>query len=387
MKRSLVVSILAVIILAFLVSACTPEETGTISFSSPYWGQIIQDDFLEDSPSIPLVVGSTYQTDKVVHFLVNNEEPFDCSVKANVVDQICSSVVLTEAGEYTIRAEVELLDGTVSISEVVFRWDPQETGTILITSPSMDEVVRDGYLGIPSQSISVLISSTFRRDKLVQYTVGGQTETVSCLVKANVVDQECPPVILTESGEYIITAEVTLRDGSISTKQVWFKWLPFSRLDKTMYLWSFNDSPVGGYLLAYVAVILLVSLLVFFITKDWVPVLVWNSVVTAIVVATLFFLPSAGPAVSTNCWLVPLLIIIGSIAVAMRRYPRPTLVAHRDDGSQIRYLSRPRNKRADKKIVINVKDINAELRVDEKFLKKAGGNDGPGTVNQTVDND
>ncbi|KKT49608.1 MAG: hypothetical protein UW41_C0004G0029 [Candidatus Collierbacteria bacterium GW2011_GWC2_44_18] len=358
MKRSFVLFLLAVFILAVILSGCVPSETGTISFTTPTFGQIIQEDFLEESPSIPLVVSSTYLTDKVVHFLINNQESYDCLVKANAVNQVCQSIPLKVPGEYIVIAEVDLQDGSVVTSEVRFDWIPEETGTILFTSPSPDEVIRDGYRGISSQNISVKMSSTFRRDKLIRYTVGGQTEAVSCLVKANAVDQECPPVTLTESGEYTITASTELINGSFTTRRVTFSWEPYTSLDRIMIEIGWSDSPVRGYLISFGILVFIITMITSLITKDRARVSVAGTIVTAISILALCFLPTPGLAVSLSCWLVPLLVVLGSVAFWLVRHPRPVLViGGLEDGSQLIYSTRPRRGEPRKTIFIDERTV------------------------------
>ena len=352
MKRFRFIVLLAIIILA--LTSCIPGEMGTILFTSPSFGQIISDDFLEDSPTIPLVVSSTFQIDKAVQFSVNKQESFSCLVKANAIDQECPPVTLTVPGEYTITAETILLDGTITTSEVQFSWIPQETGTILFISPILNEVIRDGYRGIPSQDISVRMSSTFRRDKIVRYGVDVHAKDAFCLVKANAIDQECPPVTLTVPGEYTITAETDLLNGSVDSSNVSFKWEPYTNLDRIMIEIGWSNDPIRGYLVAFGILVFIITAITGLITKDRAKIALSGTIVVAASILAACFLPTPGLATSISCWLVPFLMVIGSMAYWWIRYPRPALVIDGlEDGSQLIYSSRPRRGEPKKTIFID----------------------------------
>jgi len=370
MKRFRFIVLLAIIILA--LTSCIPGEMGTILFTSPSFGQIISDDFLEDSPTIPLVVSSTFQIDKAVQFSVNKQESFSCLVKANAIDQECPPVTLTVPGEYTITAETILLDGTITTSEVQFSWIPQETGTILFISPILNEVIRDGYRGIPSQDISVRMSSTFRRDKIVRYGVDGHAKDAFCLVKANAIDQECPPVTLTVPGEYTITASTELINGSFTTSGITFSWQPYTKLDRVMLGLSYTSSPVGGYLMVLVFIVGVVTVLAWMITGNQTIVVVSDAVVLALIALSLFFLPSNGQTIFVGCWLAPFLVVMISVAIWMVRFPKPGLIVRRSDGTPVSFVFSPFSLRK------NTLEIEADQLNKEFVFQKNpdGGEDG-----------
>jgi len=370
MKRFRFIVLLAIIILA--LTSCIPGEMGTILFTSPSFGQIISDDFLEDSPTIPLVVSSTFQIDKAVQFYVNKQESFSCLVKANAIDQECPPVTLTVPGEYTITAETILLDGTITTSEVQFSWIPQETGTILFISPILNEVIRDGYRGIPSQDISVRMSSTFRRDKIVRYGVDGHAKDAFCLVKANAIDQECPPVTLTVPGEYTITASTELINGSFTTSGITFSWQPYTKLDRVMLGLSYTSSPVGGYLMVLVFIVGVVTVLAWMITGNQTIVVVSDAVVLALIALSLFFLPSNGQTIFVGCWLAPFLVVMISVAIWMVRFPKPGLIVRRSDGTPVSFVFSPFSLRK------NTLEIEADQLNKEFVFQKNpdGGEDG-----------
>jgi len=370
MKRFRFIVLLAIIILA--LTSCIPGEMGTILFTSPSFGQIISDDFLEDSPTIPLVVSSTFQIDKAVQFYVNKQESFSCLVKANAIDQECPPVTLTVPGEYTITAETILLDGTITTSEVQFSWIPQETGTILFISPILNEVIRDGYRGILSQDISVRMSSTFRRDKIVRYGVDGHAKDAFCLVKANAIDQECPPVTLTVPGEYTITASTELINGSFTTSGITFSWQPYTKLDRVMLGLSYTSSPVGGYLMVLVFIVGVVTVLAWMITGNQTIVVVSDAVVLALIALSLFFLPSNGQTIFVGCWLAPFLVVMISVAIWMVRFPKPGLIVRRSDGTPVSFVFSPFSLRK------NTLEIEADQLNKEFVFQKNpdGGEDG-----------
>jgi len=370
MKRFRFIVLLAIIILA--LTSCIPGEMGTILFTSPSFGQIISDDFLEDSPTIPLVVSSTFQIDKAVQFSVNKQESFSCLVKANAIDQECPPVTLTVPGEYTITAETILLDGTITTSEVQFSWIPQETGTILFISPILNEVIRDGYRGILSQDISVRMSSTFRRDKIVRYGVDGHAKDAFCLVKANAIDQECPPVTLTVPGEYTITASTELINGSFTTSGITFSWQPYTKLDRVMLGLSYTSSPVGGYLMVLVFIVGVVTVLAWMITGNQTIVVVSDAVVLALIALSLFFLPSNGQTIFVGCWLAPFLVVMISVAIWMVRFPKPGLIVRRSDGTPVSFVFSPFSLRK------NTLEIEADQLNKEFVFQKNpdGGEDG-----------
>ncbi|KKU33372.1 hypothetical protein A3K29_05495 [Candidatus Collierbacteria bacterium RIFOXYB2_FULL_46_14] len=249
---------------------------------------------------------------------------------------------------------------------------PRETGTISFSTPAWGQVFRDEYSGA-YQYAPLIVSSTYQNDKIVRFSTGEQSEAVVCLVKANAVDQSCPDMPLYAPGEYTITAEVNRLDGSIATSMVEFKWDPFTVLDKTMFAWSLTSSPVGGYLVVYGLLLMVSSLITGLITKDWIKVAIANVVLTAVLIVILFFLPSAGPAVAANCWLVPFLVLLGMMTFGLIRLRRPLLRAIRPDGTEIRYESRPSG-RSDEPLVVNLREIHQGLDVKGTIFEKRGGN-------------
>ncbi len=126
MKRFSVITLSLSIILAFLLMGCTSRETGVIDFVSPANGEVVRIEFtgVPNTMTTPLVVSSSYITDKMVHFYLNNIGPIDCLVKARAVNQQCSGLPLNTPGEYALTAVVDRLDGTADSYGVNFVWQP-----------------------------------------------------------------------------------------------------------------------------------------------------------------------------------------------------------------------------------------------------------------------
>jgi len=229
---------------------------------------------------------------------------------------------------------------------------PGEMGTILFTSPSFGQIISDDFLE-DSPTIPLVVSSTFQIDKAVQFSVNKQ-ESFSCLVKANAIDQECPPVTLTVPGEYTITAETDLLNGSVDSSNVSFKWEPYTNLDRIMIEIGWSNDPIRGYLVAFGILVFIITAITGLITKDRAKIALSGTIVVAASILAACFLPTPGLATSISCWLVPFLMVIGSMAYWWIRYPRPALVIDGlEDGSQLIYSSRPRRGEPKKTIFID----------------------------------
>ncbi|NCP47527.1 hypothetical protein GW844_04045, partial [bacterium] len=209
-------------------------------------------------------------------------------------------------------------------------------------------------------------------DKIVRYGVDGHAKDAFCLVKANAIDQECPPVTLTVPGEYTITASTELINGSFTTSGITFSWQPYTKLDRVMLGLSYTSSPVGGYLMVLVFIVGVVTVLAWMITGNQTIVVVSDAVVLALIALSLFFLPSNGQTIFVGCWLAPFLVVMISVAIWMVRFPKPGLIVRRSDGTPVSFVFSPFSLRK------NTLEIEADQLNKEFVFQKNpdGGEDG-----------